>query len=189
MMGLREKAGRWVAGLVMAVAAAGCGGGTDPADNEAAPAEAAEAAEAAETAETGNEPGGFNLQVGGEDGPVSLQINTPEGGMSFSAGDKAEIPKDFPSDVPVYEGLRLQAAGKMGGGFTVSGVSADSVDAVATFYKDTLTGDGWSEEMSMDQGGDSPVRLRTYKKGGRIVNLAIATGDEGTQVTITTAAE
>jgi hypothetical protein len=84
----------------------------------------------------------------------------------------AELPQDFPSDVPVYEGTKLsavQAIPKDGHNviFTLEGADPAKV---FDFYKDDLTQSGWKNEQATQ---NKDTSFLSFKKDGMITNVII----------------
>jgi len=96
-----------------------------------------------------------------------------EGG-SASLGEGAEIPSDFPDDVPVYEGT-VKAAITGNDSWTISIETSDDAKTVLDFYTEKLEAEGWTKESSAStpDGG-----MYSAKKGERSV-VVVATGGGG----------
>lgn len=141
-----------------------------------------------------------NLSADGEKVDVDLDAEGDSFSMTVSGGDgqtqmtmgaQAKVPDGFPKDVPLYPGMAMQMA--MSGGaenaFSLQATTKDSLDKVAAYYKAQAEKQGWSEEMSMNQGGDQPMKMLNYSKEGRVINLVLAVADGETQISLTTATE
>jgi len=108
-----------------------------------------------------------------EEGSVSIEGTD---GASVNIGDSAEVPADFPADVPVYEGT-VKAAVTTPEGFNLTLETPDTAQQVLEFYQTKLEADGWTKEVSV-----STADGGTYgaKKGERRVQVvaALQRGDQ-----------
>jgi hypothetical protein len=95
-------------------------------------------------------------------------------------GIAAEIPENFPDEVPIYPGA-VPARGK---GAEVDGtplaavhlMSLDSPEQVFGFYRDKLESDGWT---ILDREGDAERNAIMASKGKCRVNVLAAPSDDG----------
>jgi hypothetical protein len=152
---------------------------------------AEEAAEQAIEAQLGAEGGQANLEINEDDGSVSMTVSGGEGGdISIATGDKAEVPADFPSDVPQYPGLDIQSATAMqvNEAFMLQGTTDDAVDAVLQHLKTEAEKQGWTETTSFNQQADGQsLQMLGFSKDDRSLNYMIMVQDGKTNVSITTA--
>jgi len=120
---------------------------------------------------------GGNAEVNSEDGTVT--VKTDQG--TYSTGDK--LPSDFPADVPLYPGAKVQgsvaAAGQTGGGHYVGLVTSDSLDAVAAWYKSHVVSEGWT--VASDATINGTVILGATKDNR---NLAVTITSSNGQVSV-----
>jgi len=105
---------------------------------------------------------------------------------SVTTGDATEIPKDFPEDVPLYQPSKAVGAVEVTGGYSVSLTTGDDITKVASSYKEQMTSQGWSEQASMNMGGQT---ILVYEKDGRATNIAVMSLDGETRITVTVAME
>jgi len=105
---------------------------------------------------------------------------------SVTTGDATEIPKDFPADVPLYQPSKAVGAVTVTGGYSVSLTTGDDAAKVAASYKEQMTSQGWSEQASMNVGGQTVL---VYEKEGRATNIAVMPADGQTSITVTVATE
>lgn len=111
---------------------------------------------------------------------------------SVTVGTNASMPSAWPSDAPanyagatiVFSGNSNPQTGKNGAAvsYTVTGTTAK---AVADYYKNTLTSNGWTVEGSMDLGTQMVVGA---KKDNRTFGASIVDGGNGT-ITVTAGLE
>ena len=116
----------------------------------------------------------------------SLRIQTKEGEMTMTAGDSVKLPSDFPKDVFLYKGADLNTAMELPEGFNLMFQTKDDTSKVSEAYLTGMEAKGWSKEMSMDMGGR---KMMVFKKDERMVNVAITSDEEVTQITLTVAKE
>ncbi|MCZ6464767.1 MAG: hypothetical protein O7A09_10570 [Proteobacteria bacterium] len=95
---------------------------------------------------------------------------------------RAEIPEDFPRDVPTYRGepgsdVRVVASlSQAGRGQMVTLRSSDPPEQIFAYYKDELAEDGWVVESELER---PRHRMLTTSKGDRQVSLSIITSEAG----------
>jgi len=106
--------------------------------------------------------------------------------FSVTTGDATEIPKDFPDDVPLYQPAKAIGALEVPGGYSVTLTTGDTVDKVASTYKEQMTSHGWAEQASMNMGGQTVL---VYGKEQRITNIAVMPVEGETTITVTVATE
>lgn len=83
-----------------------------------------------------------------------------------------ELPKDFPSDVPVYGDAKLdQVQDLPNNAHNVIFKTAGSVSEVNHFYHDKLSKAGWNVKQQFERGNHA---FMTYQKGNMIANVTIA---------------
>lgn len=131
-----------------------------------------EAAERAIEAATGG-----RVDVDADDGEVT--VRTEEGTWSTSA----ELPDDFPSDVPLYPDAEVQgsvaAAGQQGGGISVGLQTDDDLSDVTAWYKREVPAKGWTVTTDATVNG---ALILGASKDGR--TLSVSVSGEGESVTI-----
>jgi len=114
-------------------------------------------------------------------------FTSESGETSFATGESAEIPADFPKDVPVYSNLKLTMVVRddVEKAITFSGTVSDDAGKVTSFYKDAMMKEGWTEESALTQ-DMGKMNLLAFTKGERETTLMIISGQEGTELTLTT---
>lgn len=94
---------------------------------------------------------GGKVNIDGNGGDIT--VKTDEG--TWSTSDK--LPSDFPADVPVYPGSKVQAsvaAAQQQGGGTYAGLeTTDSTDKVAAWYKTEVVAKGWTISTNLEVDG------------------------------------
>ncbi len=89
-----------------------------------------------------------------------------------AAPEIAEIPEDFPSDVPLFKdaevfGVQNLAAGAKNVLFHTDG----DVPEVFSFYKSEMSGEGWDVKQEYEQSNQS---FLSFEKDGMITNMTVA---------------
>jgi len=130
---------------------------------------------------------GADIEI--DDDDESVTIETDEGSMSSSVGDSAEIPADFPSDMPICDGDIVSTTSfDNEGGKTISITieTDDSIDDVKAFYEVELVDEGWEQTLAWDSSADGE-RSVTYglEKGDSSAQVLIMSDDDKTMVSIT----
>lgn len=115
------------------------------------------------------------------DADGTVHVETSEG----TATTANKVPSDWPSDAPAYPGADVQysASANVEAGQQAALVltTKDTAEQVVEYYKETLTGNGWSMTSTM-QGGDST--LMSAEKGDRAVSIVIGSSEGETTVTL-----
>lgn len=74
----------------------------------------------------------------------SVEITTQDGQGTFSS--KAELPENYPSDIPVYPGAEVvYSVVKDGDGSNVTWRTNDSLQRVVSYYEAQLAGQSWAK--------------------------------------------
>ncbi len=114
-----------------------------------------------------------------------VSIKTDEGEMTIGQG--AELPEGFPEAVPVYP-MEISSSWKSvedgKDTFSVSGLTADSEEAVFNWYKSELGGWNIENEFSSQSDGENFYSI-SANNGTYNLILLITESDEGTIVSIT----
>ena len=123
---------------------------------------------------------GGNVQTNA-DGSTTVHTND---GTALVGG--TTLPKDWPTDAPVYTGATVQysmatnpANGQPGSAVILQ--TKDSADTVAAFYAKALKDNGWTVEGTMQAGGATIVGA---SKGDRAISIAIGSTEGQTTITI-----
>lgn len=128
---------------------------------------------------------GVDVDVEGDGDDQQIIVNQGVPGTTARAGKNLDLPEDFPDDVPTYPGWSIHSTAAMGPGTTLGAMVPDDVETVASFYREQLANEGWTE-----QGGNElpTMRILRFSKGNRVLGVTIAEGeDESTlQLTIAT---
>lgn len=163
----RAKTALLLAGLLAAaVAVSGCQNIAEKAIERAT--------EEAIEGQTGN-------KVDIKDGGVTIQ---GEDGSTTNIGEGAEVPAEFPKDVPVYDGTVLGAFSNADS-WTLNIETADDPKTVIEFYVAQLEKEGWAKESQADMGTGGMYSAK--KDGNRTVTVVAAKGesaDDKTSVTV-----
>ncbi len=116
----------------------------------------------------------------------SLTITSEEGTMSFGS---SELPKNFPTDVPLYAQKTLTFS-HVGSGEDADSASAtfetdDSVDKVSDWYKAQIESNGWTIDATDTWGSGAEKYVNyTATKGERTMSVGVSF-TEKTLVTVT----
>ncbi len=114
---------------------------------------------------------------------VEMTQTTEDGTVTAQFGGEAKLPADFPKDVPVLDGMKIEAAvtdsGK--GEFSVTGKTTTPADDVLSFYKEKTAAQGWKETMSMNAG-----EMHTFmcEKDARVLSVMMVKEEDGTLVSL-----
>ncbi len=128
------------------------------------------------------------MVISNDDETFSLKA-AQAGGISVVSGKGAALPKDFPKDVPLPEGLKINTVQSMGENnmFTVMGNAPGSVKDVAKALRSKAAQQGWKTEQTFSQSG--VMEHISCKKSGRTLNIMVMGEGGKTTVSITTGKE
>lgn len=116
----------------------------------------------------------------------TVEFKTKEG--TIKTGDK-QLPDDFPKDVPVYKGAKIEGSissqGAQGAGMTIILEARAGFDTVASYYRKEMPAEGWQEISKFEVGeGASRAGMYGYEKGSRSATINISRNDEDTEANI-----
>jgi hypothetical protein len=128
-----------------------------------------------------------------DDDGESVSIDTEDGSMEIQGGDSAEVPSDFPSSMPVYDGdIVMSSSIETGDGtaYTIGIETGDSVDDVASWYESELESNGWtiSGQFSADDAG-STMHTFVVEGGDGQGTVIIGEEDGKTAISISVTSE
>lgn len=113
-----------------------------------------------------------------------VTVETKEGKMSYAGGAGTQVPDTFPKDVLVYAGATVMASVSVPNGNNLTLTTKDSLEQVVAAYKSKMPGEGWQEEMNMNQAGSA---MLSYKKDKRTTAVVISRSGDTTQISLTAA--
>lgn len=123
-----------------------------------------------------------------EDGGV--EITTDEGTTSY--GSKAEIPDNWPGDVPIIDHSEVMSASTYKDttsetvSYQVMVKSSESYSDSKDYYKIEMPKEGWNELSSIDATGTT---MFSYEKGEDSCGVWVAEDDDDVIITITVTRE
>lgn len=181
-------------GVVVGGMLAGCGGSDKAAENAAEKAMKDQGINAKVNIDSQggkmtvagtSEDGTVTYNATSGDGQTSTTVTNEQGTTRVDVGDQVLVPKDFPSDFPIYNGFRPVSVVKADekGTFNLTGTVMDSPEDVATWYKTEMPKNGWMEANVTEAG---PLTNLQYKIGDRMANVNITAGPTGAMVVLTT---
>jgi len=112
----------------------------------------------------------------------SMTIKTKDGETAVFSGEGASIPADFPKDVYIVKGAKIQMSMKTPDGYMLNLQVEQSAAKLAETYEAELKAQGWKQEASFDMG---ETRSLSYKKDERQVAIVMGKADAATTVMIT----
>ncbi len=127
------------------------------------------------------------MTIDKESGQTTMTIQGDNGQQTtVTAGQKVTIPKDFPSDIPIYSGATPTAVASMPDGQNVSLEIKDPAAKVFQYYQNELPKKGWKVQATVNTAGGSMVTATKEKQqvivnvitdnGKTIVNLTVSRG-------------
>jgi len=120
----------------------------------------------------------------GKQSDVTIQGATGEKVQISGSEEGVEMPKDFPSDVPIYPGAKVLMAMDLGKAHNLQLRCPDERAKVAAFFKEKMKENGWSSEGTID----TPQLVMVHgKKGDRSLSVSVTSDDNGTMANVTVA--
>ena len=121
------------------------------------------------------------------DGKGIHLTSTGPGGQQIKAfiGDEAEIPEEFPKDVPIYPGsIPMAFLVAPNEGVVVTFKSSDEQQDIFDFYQSTLADDGWA--ILEEKLADDRLSLEAIKESRKVsVRVTGTRGDARVNVVVT----
>jgi len=118
---------------------------------------------------------GHKVEVDKDGGKVTFKGD--KGDMTIASGNAATLPADFPKDVYLPSGYKVESAMQMPGATVVS-VAAPG--QVATLFADAskqMQAQGWKQTMAMQQSGQA--QMLAFEKDNRSAMVSFDAGDNG----------
>ena len=112
----------------------------------------------------------------------SVRITTKDGAMTMTSGKAAQLPDNFPADIPILEGSTLDMAMEVPQGYSLSFSTQEGVSTVSEWYLNAMIDQGWTKETVMDMGTQT---MLVFSKGERGVNVAISADNGQTRISLT----
>ncbi len=128
----------------------------------------------------------------GRNGETNVTFTGGDGeGYTVTAGEDVKIPDTWPQSVPIPNNARVTYAGTMmvgqpGGGTTLAFETNDSATAVALYYENALSSNGWTIVSTMVTGEGS--MLNAGRENGEGAVVYISATDQGTMVNLSVSA-
>lgn len=129
------------------------------------------------------------FEVSGQGNQMSSTFTGEGGTTTVNVGDQVMVPPSFPGDFPIYNGFRPNSAvdAEEEKTITVIGQVSDALGVVSDWYKTEMPRNGWTEESSMDMGGQMSTMV--YKKDNRTASIMAQAGPDGSMLTLSVVAE
>lgn len=130
-----------------------------------------------------------------KDGQTTSITNSENGGMkvtgengtvTVATGDEAKVPADWPKDIPVYPGIKLDMVSGGPGNYVILGTVSDAPEKGVAFYEKALKDGGWTEAMNMKQPGGA---MLMFSKDKRSVAVNVAKAEAGTTLGVTVSSQ
>ena len=113
-----------------------------------------------------------------------FELNSEDGTVKIATGEDAEIPDDFPKDVPLFPGFKpVMVQSLPGGTMSLAGSVPSSIPSVKSFYDQAANREGWTETASISQ---QHVASLSYTKEDRMLQVTATPDVAGTMISVTT---
>jgi hypothetical protein len=114
------------------------------------------------------------------DGQGSISIRSDKGNLEINGGAGGKVPDNWPRDVPVYPGARVQMSMGNDEKQVLSLLTPDSPEKAAQFYKAKFA--SLKLEANIVNGEQTMISYRD--PGGRQIQLSIGKEQSDTQITL-----
>ncbi|GMR07774.1 MAG: hypothetical protein BMS9Abin26_0778 [Gammaproteobacteria bacterium] len=108
-------------------------------------------------------------------GQMTITSDSKGGEVSMSIGENVTLPEDFPKDVLVYPGSKLESAVQMPEGFSLGLTSKDNRKNIVDAYQDTMQSNGWKVQTTMVIDTQS---IMMYEKDNRVTSILVDDGNK-----------
>jgi len=122
---------------------------------------------------------GHDADVNINDGSISFTDDAS--GTSGQFGGNVKLPNDFPSDVPLPDGISLTGTASSPDGTWVTYTSNQSATDLGAWYENELAADGFVKQGSFTTGSSSTL---SYMKDGVGIGVVISEGTDGEATTV-----
>ncbi|MCC6696604.1 MAG: hypothetical protein IT365_13315 [Candidatus Hydrogenedentes bacterium] len=125
---------------------------------------------------------------GGSAPPPGANVEPePPAPASSTPIETTSLPADFPKDVPLYEGSKVEAVSAMpdSGTYVVQGRTADVLEKVEVTLRQAAEAQGWKAQITTA----APIpdmAIANYDKADRMLNITLFRDDRGTAINLTT---
>lgn len=124
-----------------------------------------------------------------EDEGEKVTITGEDGETMELSGTGGSLPKDWPSDMPVYDGATIDSSAAIRSGevtnFSVALSTTDAFADVFAWYKEQLASEGWTIDNEFDMETDgSRAGSFTSTKGSMTGYVWISEEDDGIVITL-----
>ena len=114
-----------------------------------------------------------------EDGSALDRVLAREGGvLQMQVGANSMLPANFPTDIPLPDGMTLEAVNQLGGdrAFNVMGYSKNAMSSLIEDMRERGEALGWKEDDVIVQ--SNVTYLASYSKGRRYFQVTLRSGSE-----------
>jgi hypothetical protein len=114
---------------------------------------------------------------------AEVTFKTEKGDMKIAGGDGATLPADFPKDIYLPSGYKVESSMQMPGAVVVSLAAPGQVSALFAEASKQMQAEGWKQTMAMQQSGET--QMLAFEKQDRSAMVSFdADGDAGVKVSL-----
>ena len=125
---------------------------------------------------------GNDAEIDISDEGMAITSADEDGTYTWQAGDQAEIPDGFPTDVHIYEAAAVDMSADSPNGFTLALRTDDPFSKVVGTYEEKMSAAGWTKQTSTAMSG---TQMLVYTKGDRATNVGIFEEEGITKISLT----
>lgn len=113
-----------------------------------------------------------NVQVDGSGKNGRVTIKSNDGQSTSSYGSNVNLPKNFPTDIPIYKPSTLiSASATENTHFSAAAKTNSSVNEVLNYYRNQMVSEGWT---SVNESSYSDGTLLSFKKANRSMTVSVS---------------
>lgn len=119
----------------------------------------------------------------------TIEMKNEEGVVKLATGADASVPASFPADIPLPPELEVRVAHELAEKqqYNLQLFASMPLSDVGNFFVSELAEQGWTRNSGIEHsGGDQPMKMLTYEKDDRVVNIIITVEGEGSVINLTT---
>ena len=114
---------------------------------------------------------------------AEVTFKTDKGEMKIAGGDDATLPNDFPKDVYLPSGYKVESSMQMPGALVVSLAAPGQVSSLFADASKQMQAEGWKQTLAMQQSGET--QMLAFEKENRSAMVSFdADGDEAVKVSL-----
>ncbi|MCC6491153.1 MAG: hypothetical protein IT364_26935 [Candidatus Hydrogenedentes bacterium] len=119
--------------------------------------------------------------------PASTEAPEPPAPASSTPIETTNLPADFPADIPLYEGCKVEAVSALpdSGTYVLQGRTPDVMEKVEVSMRQAVEAQGWKLHITTATPIPDMASMN-FDKADRMLNITLFRDDKGTSINLTT---